>query len=143
MRCLWGGRSQPSRTTGCGGRACLPLGERAQVLRKAVGLAERHLAAGTAAEPLTPAPGGPRVRGAFGPLVLRGAPRGDVAAYAPGNALPGLVGPAPAGARPHAAAAGRPFSYGLLPTPPRAPPPPPHSRTLGGPHGRRPEASRS
>ena len=68
----------------------LPLGERAQVLRKAVGLAERHLAAGTAAEPLTPAPGGPRVRGAFGPLVLRGAPRGDVAAYAPGNALPGL-----------------------------------------------------
>ena len=44
MKPSWGGRPRPLRTTGCGAR--LPLGERAQVLRKAVGLAERHLAAG-------------------------------------------------------------------------------------------------
>ena len=69
--------------------------------------------------PLTPPLGGPRVRGTFGPPVLRGTPRGDVAAYAHGDPLPGLVGPAPASACPHAAAAGRPLPYGLFPTSPR------------------------
>ena len=88
----------------------LPLGERAQILRKAVGLAERHLAAGTL---LSGAPlgrcrsllplGGRRVRGAFGPPILCGAPRSYAAANAPGGALPRLVGPVLAGACPHAA----------------------------------------
>ena len=90
----------------------LTLGERAQVLRKAVGLAEHHLAAGallgggpTGALPLAPPPRGPRVRGAFGSPVLRGAPRSHAAADAPSGALPRLPGPAPASASAHAATA--------------------------------------
>ena len=46
MKRSWGERFRPPRTTGCGGTR-LPLGARAEILRKAVGLAERHLAAGT------------------------------------------------------------------------------------------------
>ena len=91
----------------------MPLGQRAQSLRKAVGVVERHLAAG-----ITPPLGGRRMRGTFSPPIFRGAPRGDATAYAPGGALPGLMGPAPTDACLYAAAAGRPLSYGLLPTPP-------------------------
>ena len=53
----------------------LPLGERAQVLRKVLGLAESHLAAGSAkrgpagALPLAPPPGELRLRGTLGPAV--------------------------------------------------------------------------
>ena len=71
----------------------------------------------TGALPLAP-PGGPGVCGTVGPPVLRGTPRGDAAACAPSDALPGLGGPASASACPHAAAAGQPFSHGLLLSPP-------------------------
>ena len=67
----------------------LPLGKRAQFLRKAVGLAERHLAAGAM---LGGAPLGCYRSllplGAFGSPVLRGAPRSHDAADAPRGALP-------------------------------------------------------
>ena len=74
------------------------------------------------------------------PLVFGGMPRGDTAAYAPGDSLPGHAGLVPAGAGRHAAAVGRPFSHGLLPTPPggggrRS------CHTLGSPRGPRPRAS--
>ena len=141
----------------------LPLGERAQILRKAVGLAERHLAAGTllSGAPLgrccsLPPLGGPRVRRTFGLPVLRGTPRGDGAAHAPGDALPGLVGPALASACPHAATSGRPLLTGLFPTPPRgggggAPLPyarrppraPPPSVSLAAPQRSRPSGAGS
>ena len=55
---------------------------------------------------LSPHRGRPRVCWPVGPPVVRGTPRGDAAAYAPGDALPVLVGPAPMGAGPHAAATG-------------------------------------
>ena len=48
----------------------------------------------TGAVPLAPPPGGALVCGTIGPPVFRGTPQGDAAAYAPGDALPGLVGPA-------------------------------------------------
>ena len=77
----------------------------------------------TGALRLAPPLGEPRMRGTIGLPVLRGTPRGDAAAYAPGDALPGLVGPAPSSACPHAAAAGRPLSHRLLPPCPRRPTP--------------------
>ena len=102
----------------------LPLGERAQVLRKAAWLVERHLVAGTllCGAPLgtvsLPLPlGGPCVCRPVGPPVLHGSPRGDAATYSPGNSLPGQ-GPAPADAGTYTAANGRPFPHGLLPPPP-------------------------
>ena len=86
------------------GHAPTAPGERAQVLRKAVALAERHLAAGAL---LGGAPLG-RCR-SFLPLgghVCTGlSARGHVADDAPGGELPRLVGPAPAGAGAHAARA--------------------------------------
>ena len=87
----------------------LQLGERAQIVRKAMGLAERNLLAGTlpsgAPLPLAPPRWGPRVRGTFGWAVLRGAQRSYAAANAPRGTLPRLVGPALSGACPHAVAA--------------------------------------
>ena len=59
------------------------------------------------------------MRGDVGPPVFRGTPRGDAAASPPGDALPGLVGPTPAGTRLHTAAAGLPFSHGFILPPPR------------------------
>ena len=87
----------------------LLLGERAQILRKAAGLVERHLVAGTllcspplGAVSLSPPLGRPRVCWPVGPPLFCGTPRGDAAAYA----LLGLLGPEPAGTGPHAAATG-------------------------------------
>ena len=99
----------------------LPLGKRAQILRKEVGLVERHLVAGTL---LCGAPLG-RCRSLLplGVRVCAGlsarpffAARHEVM---PGDSLAQHVGPAPAGAGPYVAATGRPFSHGLLPPPPR------------------------
>ena len=67
----------PLRTTGCGAHA-YHWGNEPKILHKAVGLAERRLAAGAL---LGGAPLG-RVRGAFGSAILCGAPRGHVAADA-------------------------------------------------------------
>ena len=89
----------------------LPLGERAQVLRKAVGCGTPPGGGCTVERSpawtlsLAPPPGGARVRGALSASVLRGAPRGHVTADALGGALPLLVGQAPAGAGAHATTA--------------------------------------
>ena len=71
-RLLWGGRSRPPRITTCGVRA-YRLGS------------------------------GPKnVHWPVSPSVLRGTPPCAVAAYAPGDSLPGHVGPVPASAGPYA-----------------------------------------
>ena len=76
----------------------LPLGDLAQVLRKAVGLAERHVAAGAllGGAPVRRCrsllhPGG-RVSAGLSARPYFAAPRGNVAADAPGGALPRPVG---------------------------------------------------
>ena len=90
-----------------------------------MGLAERHLAAGTllSGAPLgrcrSLLPLGAACARDFGPPVLRGTPCGNATAHAPGDALPGLVGPALASACPHAAYTGQPLLNGLFPASPR------------------------
>ena len=93
--------ASPSPAQGCGPGGAPPCGGHAVVQGPAGAL------------PLAPPPRGP-----IGRPVFRGAPQGDAAANAPRDALPRLVGPAPPSACPHAAAAGRPFSHGLLPPSP-------------------------
>ena len=93
-----------------------------------------------------------------GPPVFRGTPRGDAAAYAPGDALPGLVGPVPAGAGLRARACMRPplsdrflMDYyprpleggPLLPYATRPPWAPPKSVLLANPHRSRPPGAGS
>ena len=72
----------------------LPLRERARVLRKAAGLVERRLVAGTllCGAPLgwsrSLLPLGGRMCASL--PVLHGSPQGDAAAYAPGDSLLGV-----------------------------------------------------
>ena len=122
----WG--ASPSPAQGCGPGGAPPCGGHAALQ-------------GPAGALLLAPPWGATRFGAIGPPVFSGTPRGDVAAYAPGDVLPGLVGPALASACPHAAAARRPFSHGLIPPSPRGGPP--YCRMPGGPDGRHPGASRS
>ena len=105
-------------------RTRLRVEERPHVLRKAAGLVERHVVAGTLLciaprrwwRSLLPL--GAVCALAYRPSRFCSSRRGDAAAYAPGNSLPGQVGPAPADAGSYTAASGRLFSYGLLPPPP-------------------------
>ena len=106
------GRALPASPDHCLRGTRLPLGERAQILRRAAGLVEHHLVAGKVlcvaplrrCRSLLPLRG--RVCWLVGPSIFRSTPRGDAAAYAPGDTLPGRVGPAPASAGPHVAATG-------------------------------------